>query len=490
MKARLAQGKAFDASYIFSGFHGSGKTTLARIMARAMICQDLDKASPNPCNQCESCRAFLAGDPGPYCEMDAASNGTVDTLRTLVDELPFTLYDAPKRIFFFDEAHRMSLAGQDVLLKPVEDGALVAMLGTTEPEKIRGPIRSRCEEYLIQKVPRETLYAKMVSILQAEGVPYEEDAVYTVIDVAGGHIRDIIKRLEMIAQTGSVSVQATRDYLNLGVVSTYYDILLNLGDPGVSLPLLDRACERVPAEAVAAGLAEAAMASYRLANRMFAECAYLDRASAAKVHGLYGAQTVRLAEFFLARHAVSKVTLMCDLVALSAGVPEPKAAGSSGPPIQVVAAPAPVAPAPEPATPAPAPEMAPRSDNLSAVSATPPVAPLVLPPVSTTPAPAPVSKPAPAPAPKPTVPKAVGPHVRPDGIGPLGQDPLALTVEDAQGVPETFPRGTKTVGVKPNFGRPAEDTAEMTEQEFARQFAARWHQLRGGALWDNGSSWS
>lgn len=326
LKARLKKGNALDSSYIFSGAHGSGKTTLARILARAMLCEHLT-ADQEPCNECDNCISILNDSSQAFHERDAASNGKVADVREIVDGLPFAVEGAPKQIHLFDEAHRLSDAGQDVLLKPIEEKLMVGIFCTTEPEKIRGAIRSRCEEHRIRKITREDIAGRLHKILAEEHVEYEEDAILTVIDCSGGHVRDTLNRLEMIAQKdGSISLEAVRDYLGLSLTTTYYDILLSLDNPGVAIPLLEDACERVGAEETASGLAEAAMNSYRLHHKMFAEFAYVDRAKAALLYEKYGNTVVGYAQRFLGSQGQtrSKVSLIFDVVSLTTTVNLPQ----------------------------------------------------------------------------------------------------------------------------------------------------------------------
>lgn len=441
MKRRLADGSALDTSYLFSGGHGQGKTTLGRILARAALCERLNKADPEPCNECDNCQAILLESPGAFVEMDAASGGTADMIRGIVEELPFAVVGAPKRIYLFDEAHRMSVAGQDILLKPIEERDMVAIFCTTEPSKIRGAIKSRCEEYTIRKVTRDDLLAQMRKVLQAEGVAYEDDAVLTVIDHSGGHVRDILRSLEMVAQTGKIDLEAVREHLDLGMVTVYYDILLALGDGARALDLVEQAAERVSAESIAAGLAEAAMNSYRLAHKMFADFVYVDRARGEQVYARFGLGTLKLAEFFLARHHPTKVTLLCEVLSLGGGVPAPMPAIALPPP--VVAAPPPP-PAAAPVAVAAAPVAAPP----------PPAAPKAEPP-----------KPAP---------QASGPDVRPDGIGPKGQDNLALTELDHKAIPVEKPRGPGHKAQVVNYGKASDDTEVLHPAAFQREFAEFW----------------
>ena len=102
LKARLAKDSALDTSYVFSGGPGQGKTTLARILARAMLCMNLPKEDPEPCNECENCRDILAETSSAYIEQDAASRGTIEHVRAIVDDLPFAVFNASKRVYVFD----------------------------------------------------------------------------------------------------------------------------------------------------------------------------------------------------------------------------------------------------------------------------------------------------------------------------------------------------------------------------------------------------
>jgi DNA polymerase III subunit gamma/tau len=318
LKARLRNGTALDTNYIFSGGSGMGKTTIGRIFARALLCQDISKTDPEPCNKCDNCTSILNDTSTAFTELDAASQGNIDQVRRIVEDLPFAVFGAPKRVYLIDECHRISKDAQDVLLKPLEERKLLGMFCTTEPEKVRGAIRSRCEEYHIRKVTREDVLARMKRILVAEGVEYDEDAVLIVIDFCGGHVRDVVNRLEMISQMGAITIESVREYLNLSVVSTYYEILLRIpGDPKGALALVDKACERVTPEELASGLAESAMSSFRLANGMSADFTFADKALSQQVSQLYGAQLIQVAEHFLRSRYITQVGLICDIVSLS-----------------------------------------------------------------------------------------------------------------------------------------------------------------------------
>lgn len=353
LKTRISRGTAFDTSYIFAGGYGRGKTTLSRIHGMAMLCQDLSHTDPEPCGQCDSCKSILNEQSEAFTERDAASSGSAESMRALVEELPYALSHAPKRIYLIDECQRLHHAAQDVLLKPTEEKRLVLMLCTTEAEKIRGAIRSRCEEYTIKQVTRDDVLPRMKMILCEQGVAYEDDAVLIIIDRAEGHVRNMINNLEMVAQLGPITVQNVREYLNLSVVTLYYEILLALDNPLKAIDLVWQACELTPAAEVAAGLAEAAMNCYRMANSLFTDFSYVDKALAVQVYNKYQGHVVRFAKWFLSHRHVTRLTLEMDVLAFSQNpgnlpseMPLPPVVLTSAAPFQVapVLAPVPAAP--------------------------------------------------------------------------------------------------------------------------------------------------
>ncbi len=317
LKTRVSNGTAFDTSYIFAGGYGRGKTTLSRIHAMAMLCQDLDKRDPEPCGKCDNCSAILAEQSQAFTERDAASNGSAEAMRAIVEELPYVLANATKRIYLIDEFQRTSSTAQDVLLKPVEEKKLVVMLCTTEAEKIRGAIRSRCEEYTIKRVTREDILPRMKMILTEQNVQHDDDAVLIVIDRAEGHVRNVLNNLEMVSQLGPITVASVREYLQLSVITVYYEILLHLDEPLRAVEHLSRACELVAPDEVAAGLAEAAMNCYRMAHKCFVDFSYVDRQLAERVYTKYQDNVLRFARAFSEKKTVTRLSLELDVLSFS-----------------------------------------------------------------------------------------------------------------------------------------------------------------------------
>lgn len=445
LKARLAKGTAYDTSYLFMGGHGQGKTTLGRIHARAMLCSTLKKEDPEPCNECENCIACLRDQSEAFSERDAASQGKIEHIRALVEKLGFAVGNAKMRIELFDEAHRIGDGAQDVLLKPLEEKKLVGMFCTTEPNKIKGTIRTRCEEYVIRKVTREDILKRARFITESEGVKADDDALLTIIDSSGGHVRDIINKMEMVSQIGEINVTNTREYLHLAAVTVYYDILLALGEPTRAIELIDQACENVAPEDVVTGIAEAAMNSFRLANGMYTEFVLVDRELGKKVYERYGKGTVRLASYFLQNRYASRVSLMRDVLLLTQtkdNLPEPQTQSL----YLVVGGPAPEVQA---SAPAPAPTAL---QSAPPTQAAPPAAPQVSAPAAASPVAAPAA------------PMLNGHTVPPDprihGFGPADWGE---------------PRRRSDAVSHPSF-RPAHesDARALQPDEWAREFRRRW----------------
>ena len=426
-------------------------TTLARIYARAMLCENLDKSDPEPCNKCDTCTSILNDTSMVFTEQDAASQGGIDQVRRIVDGLPFAVLGAAKRIYLFDECHRMSKDAQDVLLKPLEERKMIGMFCTTEPEKVRGAIRSRCEEYAIRKVTREDILVRMKRILEAEKVEYEDDGVLIVIDFSGGHVRDVVSRLEMIAQLGPVTVESVREHLNLSVVSTYYDILLCIPtDTKKALQLVDTACDRVTPEEVASGIAEAAMNSFRLANGMNADFTFADSKLGGQVHNLYGSNLIQVTEQFIKSRYTTKVGLICDITLLA----QRFNSGSFAAPQTFFQA-QPIQPPPVHTSPSP-------------------VAP-------SQPAPAVVATPSPIAPPEPAVATQRQPEVESEKVIPVGNlgsdDPEALTEFDTEVInknPKSSKKGSTSIALDT---RSKEGRDLISPEVWKRDFQEMW--LRG-----------
>ncbi|MFS0885906.1 DNA polymerase III subunit gamma and tau [Aeromicrobium sp. 179-A 4D2 NHS] len=187
-------------AYLFSGPRGCGKTTSARILARALNCEKAPIS--DPCGECQSCRDLARGGPGSIdvIEIDAASHGGVDDARDLRERAFFAPVNSRYKVYIIDEAHMVSPQGFNALLKLVEEPPphLKFIFATTEPDKVIGTIRSRTHHYPFRLVPPKLLGDYMLQLCQSEGVGLEPTALPLVVRAGGGSVRDSLSVLDQL----------------------------------------------------------------------------------------------------------------------------------------------------------------------------------------------------------------------------------------------------------------------------------------------------
>ena len=198
-------------SMMFGGPKGCGKTTLARIVARAMKCTNLQDGEP--CNECDSCISILDGTNQDVEELDAASQGTIDKIREIIRDSEFGSEDGSDlRIYFFDEAQRLSKPAQDALLQAVESRTFIIILCTTEPHKIVGPIRDRVEEYNIQPPSQDALVMRLKDVCEKESLQYEDEALSIIAMMCSRTPRSSLLALESMSILGPITLSTVSQY--------------------------------------------------------------------------------------------------------------------------------------------------------------------------------------------------------------------------------------------------------------------------------------
>lgn len=193
-------------AYLFSGVRGTGKTTIAKILARAVNC--LNPHDGNPCNECEMCIEALEGRLTDITEMDAASNNGVDNIRDIREEVEFLPTKAKYRVYIIDEVHMLSTGAFNALLKTLEEppSHVIFILATTEPQKIPATILSRCQRFDFKKIPLKDIMTGLRSICNANNVTIEDGALRLIANLAEGALRDAISVLDRCISDGDSEI--------------------------------------------------------------------------------------------------------------------------------------------------------------------------------------------------------------------------------------------------------------------------------------------
>jgi DNA polymerase-3 subunit gamma/tau len=185
-------------AYIFSGTRGVGKTTTARILARALNC---DKGpTPDPCGICDSCKGVVSGSSFDVLEIDGASNNSVDDIRQLRENVGYSAMGGKYRIFVIDEVHMLSKAAFNALLKTLEEppSGVIFIFATTEPQKIPATIHSRCQRYDFRRIVPEQILERLEKICTEEKISFEKAALMLIARKADGSMRDALSLLDQV----------------------------------------------------------------------------------------------------------------------------------------------------------------------------------------------------------------------------------------------------------------------------------------------------
>ncbi|MDO4322559.1 MAG: DNA polymerase III subunit gamma/tau [Lachnospiraceae bacterium] len=183
-------------AYLFCGTRGTGKTTIAKIFAKAVNCEH--PVEGNPCNECASCRAIAAGSSMNVIEIDAASNNGVDNIREIREEVAYSPAEGKYKVYIIDEVHMLSIGAFNALLKTLEEppSYVIFILATTEAHKIPITILSRCQRYDFRRISQDTIQARLAELMEQEQVEAEERALRYIAKKGDGSLRDSLSLLD------------------------------------------------------------------------------------------------------------------------------------------------------------------------------------------------------------------------------------------------------------------------------------------------------
>ena len=225
LKYQVANKKVSHA-YLFCGSRGTGKTSCAKILAKAVNC--LAPKNGNPCNECEACRSIDAGVATDVIEMDAASNNGVGNVRDMKEEIAFTPAELKYRVYIIDEVHMMSPSAFNALLKTLEEppSYVVFILATTEFNKLPTTIVSRCQRYDFRRLSVDDITARLFKISEAEGFDLTQEGAAVIARAAEGGMRDAISLLDLCAGSRRrIDADLVFETVGRGNRSTVYALL-------------------------------------------------------------------------------------------------------------------------------------------------------------------------------------------------------------------------------------------------------------------------
>ncbi len=243
LKTQLQSGRLSHA-YLFTGSRGTGKTSSAKILAKAVNCENPQDG--NPCNCCAACRSIDAGSCMDVLEIDAASNNGVDNVRDLRDDAVYSPSQVKMRVYIIDEVHMLSISAFNALLKIIEEPPehLLFILATTELHKVPATILSRCQRFSFRRISQEDIAARLQYVAYQERIDMDESAARVLARLADGGMRDGLSLLDQCASATTGELTAERVYACLGIAGIQQcgELMGHIADhaTGKALALLNR----------------------------------------------------------------------------------------------------------------------------------------------------------------------------------------------------------------------------------------------------------
>jgi len=233
LKNAIKTDKAAHA-YLFTGTRGVGKTTMARILAKAFNCHNFDGPTTEPCCKCDSCVAINIGEDIDVIEIDGASNNGVDEVRRLRENAIYRPARSRFKIYIIDEVHMLSASAFNALLKILEEppSHVKFIFATTEPNKVIATVQSRCQRFDFGNISPNLIAGQLKSILKKEKIKYEDELILPLAKMANGSMRDGLSLLDRLISTGTepLTVELLEEYLGCPNSEKVYNLISEIGD--------------------------------------------------------------------------------------------------------------------------------------------------------------------------------------------------------------------------------------------------------------------
>ncbi|HSU68218.1 MAG TPA: DNA polymerase III subunit gamma/tau, partial [Tepidisphaeraceae bacterium] len=233
LKKAITSGRIAHA-YLFCGTRGTGKTSTARILAKALNCQKSDGPTTEPCGKCDSCVSIARGDDIDVIEIDAASNTGVDNIREVIENAQYRPARSRFKVYIIDEVHMLSKNAFNALLKTLEEppSHVKFILATTEPEKVLATILSRCQRYDFRNIPTREIADHLKDICKKEKIKADDDALLLVAKAGAGSMRDSLSLLDRLLSVGEkeLTVEMIEQMLGLPRTQLIFDLAQAIGE--------------------------------------------------------------------------------------------------------------------------------------------------------------------------------------------------------------------------------------------------------------------